>query len=111
MFTHRSVATVVILSIVTCGIYLLYWYWVSMTELYNAGGKSIGDLQPIVQFVLLFLYVGGIFFAVNAADNLNEVAMRNGMPANDNNKVLWLVLELVCPLIAVALIQNEMNKF
>lgn len=109
MFTKRSVATVVILSIVTCGIYGLYWYWVSMNELYNAGRKSIGDLPPVVQFILMFFYVGGVFFAINANDNINEVKMRNGMPAADN-KILWIILSLVFPIAMIALVQNEMNS-
>ena len=109
MFTKRSVATVVILTLVTCGIYGIYWYWISIKELYNAGGKSIADLDPVIQFVLLFLYVGGVFFAINANDNINEVKMRNGTPAADN-KTLWIVLSLICPIAMIALVQNEMNS-
>ena len=72
MFKQRSVALVIVLSIVTCGIYALVWYWSAISELYNAGRKSIGNLEPVIQFILLFFYVGEIFFAINACDNLNE---------------------------------------
>jgi len=109
MFKNRSVALVIILTIVTCGIYGLVWYWQSMNELYKAGGKSIGNLDPIIQFILLFFYVGEIFFAINAADNLNEVRAQRGLPAKDD-KVLYVVFSIICPIVTMALVQNEMNQ-
>ena len=109
MFTQKSVATVVILTIVTCGSYSLIWYWTAMHELYNAGHKSLGNLDPTIQFILLWLYVGGIFFAINANDNINEVKAQRGLPTADN-KILYIVLSLFCPIVLIALVQNEMNK-
>ncbi|MBR3629233.1 MAG: DUF4234 domain-containing protein [Oscillospiraceae bacterium] len=101
--------TVVILSIVTCGIYAIIWYWNAINELYKAGGKSVGNLEPLVQFLLFFVYVGGIFFAINANDNLNAVRVQKGQ-AEVDNKVLYIVLALLCPIIMVYLVQDEMNK-
>lgn len=109
MFKNRSVALVIILTIVTCGIYSLVWYWQVISELYKAGGKSIGNLEPVIQFILLFFYVGEIFFAINAADNLNEVRAQRGLPQKDD-KVLYVVFSLLCPIVTMALVQNEMNQ-
>ncbi|SDA24179.1 protein of unknown function [Ruminococcus sp. YE71] len=109
MFTQKSVATVVILTIVTCGIYSLVWYWGAMHELYNAGGKSVANLDPTIQFILLFLYVGGVFFAINADDNINAVKAQRGIPQADN-KILYIILSLVFPIAMIALVQNEMNQ-
>ena len=109
MLKKRNIATVIILSIVTCGIYMIVWFYQAINELYNAGHKSIGDLSPIIQFILMFLYVGGVFFAINANDNLNEVRAQKGQAAADN-KILYIVLALVLPIVLVALVQNEMNK-
>ncbi len=109
MFKQRSIPVFILLSIVTCGIYTLVWYWSAMNELYRAGGKSIGNLDPVVQFILLFFYVGGIFFAINADDNLNEVRAQKGLPRQEN-KVLYVILEVLgLGLITCALVQNEMN--
>lgn len=109
MFTNKSVVSVIILSIVTCGIYGLIWYWNAINELYRAGGKSIGNLEPVIQFILLFFYVGGIFFAINADDNLNEVKRQRGIPTSDN-KALYIILALLFPIAMMALVQDEMNK-
>ncbi len=109
MFTKRSVVTVIILTIITCGIYGLYWYYKTMEEMYNAGGKSLGNLTPIIQFVLLFFYVGGVIFAINADDNINEVKARMGISPSDQ-KIAYILLELVFPIAVLALVQNEMNQ-
>ena len=109
MFVNRSVVTVIILTIVTCGIYGIVWYWKACHELYNAGGKSLGNLSPEIQFVLFFVYVGGVVFAINADDNINAVKAQRGLSVSDN-KVIYVILALVFPIALIALVQNEMNQ-
>ena len=109
MFTNKSVVVVIVLTIVTCGLYSIYWYWKAINELYNAGGKSLGNLTPGIQFLLFFVYVGGVVFAINADDNLNAVKQQRGLTAADN-KVIYVILALVFPIALIALVQNEMNQ-
>ncbi len=107
MIKNRSVAAVVILSIVTCGIYTIYWYWVAIHELDAAGKKS--NMDPILQFILFFVYVGGIIFAINADENINSVRQQKGLPVQDN-KILWIILFIIFPIAGIALVQNAMNE-
>ena len=109
MFTQKSPVTVAILSLVTCGIYGFIWLWGAMNELYNAGHKSIGNLNPTIQFLLLFLYVGLPFFALNANDNLNAVRAQKGQPEVDN-KVMYVILSIVFWPALAYMVQDEMNK-
>ena len=109
MFTNKSVVVVIVLTVVTCGLYSIYWYWKAINELYNAGGKSLGNLTPGIQFLLFFVYVGGVVFAINADDNLNAVKQQRGLTAADN-KVIYVILALVFPIALMALVQNEMNQ-
>ena len=45
-----------------------------------------------------------------AADqNLNNVRMQRGMPTVDN-KILYMVLGFIIPIVLVCLVQNEINK-
>ena len=64
-------------------------------------------IRPMLAHVIF--YVGEIFFAINAADNLNEVRAQKGLPAKDD-KVLYVVFSLICPIVTMALVQNEMNN-
>lgn len=107
MLKERNVVAVILLSIVTCGIYSLYWTYVTMDALDKEGQAS--NMPVIAQFLLLFVYVGYILFGINADANINAIKEKKGVATTDN-KVLWLILGLVCPIILVALIQNEINQ-
>ncbi|MBQ3543712.1 MAG: DUF4234 domain-containing protein [Lachnospiraceae bacterium] len=107
MLQNRSVATVIILSLVTCGIYALYWTYVTINALDQEGQSS--NMPAIVQFLLLFFYVGYILFAINANNNLNAIRAKKGYPAKDQ-MVLYLILSVVCPIALVALVQNDINE-
>ncbi len=104
---NRNIAVVVILSIVTCGIYNLVWLWNTIHALDAEGQAS--NMSPTVQFVLMFFYVGFILFGINADANLNAIKAKRGLPTSDN-KVLYLILGLVVPIVLVCLVQNEINK-
>lgn len=108
MVTKRDIATTVILMIVTCGIYALYWYWTTIHELDAAGNSS--NMSPIVQFVLLFCCgIGAILFPLNADANINAIRQQKGLPTVDN-KILWLILSICIPIVSVILIQLAMNE-
>lgn len=107
MLKNRSVALVIVLSIVTCGIYSLYWTYVTMDALDKEGQSS--NMPVIAQFLLLFFYVGYILFGLNADANINAIKANKGLPTQDN-KILWIILGLVFPVALIALVQNEINK-
>lgn len=107
MLKNRSVATVIILSIVTCGIYSLYWTYVTMDALDKEGQAS--NMPVIAQFLLCFFYVGYLLFGMNANANINAIKQNRGIATTDN-QVLWMVLGLVIPIVLVAMIQNEINQ-
>ena len=107
MLKNRSVAMVIILSIVTCGIYSLYWAYVTVTALDEEGNAS--NMPAIVQFILFFLYVGYIVFAINANNNLNAIRAKKGLPEKDQ-MVIYLLLGIFIPIVLVALVQNEINE-
>lgn len=77
MLKERNVVTVIILSIVTCGIYALYWTYVTMDALDKEGQAS--NMPVIAQFLLLFVYVGYILFGINADANVNAIKEKKGM--------------------------------
>lgn len=108
MLTKRSVASVVILTIITCGIYGCWWAYVTLTAL-QAEGKNT-SIPPIVT-VLLLLFVGaagGALLGYDADVNINEIKKARGLNTTDN-KVLWIVLGVLIPVVSIALIQNEIN--
>ncbi len=107
MLENKNVVTVILLSIVTCGIYSLVWCWKTMSALHTQGQKSL--VEPIVQFILLFFYIGYIIFALCADANLNSIREQRGLPVKDN-KILYIILAIVCPIALIAIVQNDINE-
>ncbi|MCL2773693.1 MAG: DUF4234 domain-containing protein [Oscillospiraceae bacterium] len=46
----RSPALVIVFTIITCGIYGIYWYYIIMDDLNNASGKEI--INPVMFLIL-----------------------------------------------------------
>lgn len=110
MLQNRSVALVVVLCLVTCGIYPLYWLYQTATGLENEG-KSGSGLDPVILVILSFFLgcVGYLLFGMAADQNLNNIKTQRGMPTADN-KVLYMVLGFLIPIVLVAIVQNEINQ-
>ena len=98
-----------ILSLVTCGLYGLYWF-VCMTDdtntVANEEGTS-GVLALILTIVTCGIY--GLYWAYKCGDKLDKAKVDRGMPAS-NGGVLYLILYIFGGIIAYALIQNELNN-
>ena len=108
MLTKRSVVSVILFSILTCGIYMLWWTYVTCTALQQQGEKK--QIPPVLTTVMMIFIsqVGGVLLALDADDNINAIKDKHGMLKTDN-KVLWLILGIFIPIATVALIQHEIN--
>ncbi len=109
MLKNRSVVAVIILSLVTFGIYNLYWVWVTARDLDNEGNNSL--VPPVIQFILYLFtaYIGWIVFALCADSNINAIRAQRGLPQKDN-KIIYIVLAIVLPIALAGLVQNDINE-
>lgn len=107
----RNVALYLILSIVTCGLFGLYWEYVLVNDTNIATGNTEGKNGIVV--ILLNLITCGIFWWIwvyKAGEGLDAVKGKNGGQAG-NRGILYLVLSIFgLGIVAVALIQNELNE-
>jgi hypothetical protein len=99
---------VLILSFLTCGLYLIYWNLKASEVLNAVAGKEVIS-QPIAIFAGCCYPVNGYFFYLAGKDGLPEVNKRVGLPVKDDS-VLLLVLGLLFPMIAAMIVQSEINK-
>ncbi len=106
----RSVAAVVILSLITCGIYGIYWTYVVTRDLQEASGVQ-SRLSPALLTVLMAFAssAGGALLGYDCDATINALKIQRGSRANDN-LVLWVVLGAFLPIVTTALIQNEINN-
>ena len=106
----RNIALCVILSIVTLGIYGLYWF-VQITndvnKLADPENKTSGGMALLLTISTCNIY--GLFWAYKMGGLLDKAQMDRGNPAQ-NRAVLYLILELVIAPVSWILMQNTINS-
>lgn len=110
MVNQKNIALCIIFSLITCGIYGLYWY-VCLTEDTNAiAGESdtSGGMALILTIITCGIY--GLYWAYKRGEKIDKAHQNRGESAG-NGGVLYLILYIFGGIIAYALIQNEINKF
>jgi len=102
---NRSIGTCIILSLVTCGIYALYWaFCLAKEQVTFANEKDDALLESLL---MIFFAPIGIF--------LTEKKFAEGCKAqgieHEDKSVIYLVMSLFgFALVALAMMQNECNK-
>lgn len=89
----RSTVAVILLTLVTCGIYGLYWYYVIMEDLNKTMNRDyISSGLMLLLAIICFPVAWYILYKVD--QGLVEVCAPEGVPYRENF-ILWLLLALV----------------
>ena len=104
-----------VLTLVTCGIYMIYWQYVTTDELKRASGRE--DLNPVLDLVLTLLCCGlwGFYVQYRNAQVVHEVLTRAGQQHEDKATFVLLLHALsfmngFTSLFAMMILQDELNK-
>ena len=105
----RNSALRIIFTLITCGIYGLYWFVCLTDETNQAAGeqKTTGVMALI--FTLITCGIYGLYWAYCCGEKIDKAKANRGTPAS-NGGVLYLILYIFGGVIAYALIQHELNK-
>ncbi len=112
---ERNIATNVVLTIITCGIYGIYWF-ITLTD----DTKIVsGDMEfSGAKYFLLNLVTCGIFgvyWAYKLGQNINKAKEARGM-LTDDLPMLYLILMIlnyfcgITGIVTYCLAQNELNE-
>lgn len=110
---RRNIALYIVLSIITCGIFALYWFVVLTDDVNNASGHQEDDTSGVVSLLLTIVTCGiyGIYWAYKQGEKINEIRLIEGDPSNSSTPIIYLILEIIgLGIIAYALMQNELNE-
>ncbi len=107
----RDVAVAIILSLVTCGIYGLVWFFNLVTDL-NTAAETPDDQTPGI-ILLLTIVTCGIyswFWLYKAGEKVDKIKTMNGETPS-NSSVIYLILAIFgLSIVDYAIIQSELNK-
>ncbi|WP_163195110.1 DUF4234 domain-containing protein [Clostridium thermarum] len=109
MMAKRSVATAIILSLLTCGIYFIVWMISLSNEVsaYN-GENQEGGMEFLLMLVTCGIY--GIYWHYKMGQKLLRAKQRAGQYAQDNS-ILYLLLSIFgLSIVSVAIMQSQANE-
>ena len=108
---NRSIPLAIIFSLITCGLYSLYWFIVMTDEANSISDEPTtnGALSLILTLVTCGLY--GIYWNYQMGKKLYTAGVKNNIAINDNS-IIYLILSLFgLGIVNYCLIQNDLNKF
>lgn len=117
-FSKRSPVSVLVLTVVTCGVYLIYWYYSIYRDLESIMGRTPTGLPFFADVLIALVTVGlwGIYVDYCISRQLLEIRTANGLNVPDS---MMLVLVMDCVsiftahiffIVTSAIQQDEWNK-
>ena len=94
---RRNPVAVVILSIITCGIYGIYWFVKTKDEI-----NSLGAEIPTAW--LLIIPIANLYFEYKYAEGFSTFVKK------DDNAIMWFLLLFLVGIVTMAIFQVELNK-
>lgn len=97
MVKHRNIFLVYLFTIISFGIYGIYWFVSTKNEMNELGASIPTAWLLIIPFV-------NIYWSYKYCEGFAQVIKK------DNNTILWFVLMMLVGFVMPFIIQNELNK-
>ena len=111
MIQKRSIAMAIVLSIITCGFYSIYWFIVLNDEI-NSVSEDISAPGGGTVFLLTLITCGiyGYFWAYKMGEKLDSCYIKRGFPSGSRGILYIILLFFGLGIVAYALMQDSLNK-
>lgn len=109
---NRNIALSIVFTIITCGIYGIYWF-IMLTDEWNEKHPGPGDGSGAFSFVITLITCGiyGLYWAYKLGEKVDEFKRLSGFQASGNYNILFLVLQIFgFNVIVLAIAQNELDQ-
>ena len=105
---NRNIALCIVLSIVTCGIYSIYWWIVATDEMHQVAPneyQTSGGIAFLLSLITCNIY--GFYWAYRMGEKVDQA---KGNPGGSHG-VLFLVLQFLgLNIVNLCLMQDEINR-
>lgn len=108
---ERNVALSIILSLITCGLYGLYWFVCLTNDANYAANEqgTSGGIALLLTIVTCGIY--GIYWAYRMGEIINRGKEQCGLSIESSMSIIYLLLYIFgFGIIAWALMQNDLNQ-
>ncbi len=106
----RDPMMVVLYTLLTCGIYGIWWWYQTITEIKNALGRE--DINPGMELILAIVTCGlyGIYLYYKYPQLMLEMQDRAGRPRNDISMMALLLAIFGLAIVSIPIMQSELNN-
>ena len=111
MIKQRNIALCIIFSIITGGIYALYWFVCLTNDANQESGQTDatkGGVALLLTIVTCGIY--GWFWAYKMGEKVDIIKSRNGQPSGNSSRLFLLLQILGLGIVAYAIMQDTINK-
>lgn len=107
----RSIAMAIVLSIITCGIYGIYWYIKLTDDINYVSGEDGTSGVMAFLFSLITCGIYTFYWAYTWGKRLNHAKEQRGLPVDSNMPFIYLVLAIFgLSIISWAIMQDDLNR-
>lgn len=111
MPTKRSIGMCILFSILTCGIYGLYWIICLNNDVNNLSRTNGTSGGMVILFSLLTCGIYGLYWIYTMGTRMDQVRVENNC-STESYGIMFLILSIFgLSIIAYAILQSEINKY
>ena len=111
LITKRDIVVAIILTVVTCGIYGIYWFIVMTDDVNSLSDEKMASGGTAFLYSILTCGIYALYWNYKIGQKMAEAGKKYNKPINDNS-VLYLVLSIFgLGLVNYCLIQSDLNRF
>ena len=107
----RNIGLAIVFTMITCGIYGLYWLY-KMTEEVHClvGRRTTASGGMVILYTLLSCGIYSFYWMYKMGETMTEAKMMRGMHADQNSALLYIVLAIFAlGIVSEALLQSSIN--
>jgi hypothetical protein len=108
---HVDIVAGIIFSVITCGLYNIYWNYRQMKAMNVLLGREEFNFAKWAILTLVTCGIYHIYYEYRMGAELQAWLTQNGLPVNPHLAITGLILSIFgLTVVADAIYQNELNK-
>jgi hypothetical protein len=110
----RETGPCAVLAICTLGIYTLYWYYRTFTEMKQHTGRGLGGVWAVLMIVpgIVLLYIPTLLLPFLCGGEVAKMYERRGAPAPVSASTgVWIFLPVIGSIIWWLKVNNALNEY